>query len=577
MYTDEIVVLKFGSSVLRSADDLPRAVHEIYRWLRKGAQVVAVVSAFGDKTDQLLKHAESICAQPDRSTLAALLAIGEAESSALLALALNEAGLPSRVFDAAQAGLLTVGSTIDADLISVDVPRLRAALRNAVVVLPGFVGLGENGAPTLLGRGGSDYSALFLAQRLNAKCVLVKDVDGIYSSDPATSSTAPLRFAELKYETALEVAGNLVQRKALRFAAANGLPFSVGSFGSAHHTTVGSNSDRLAVNRGAASPLRVILFGCGTVGGGVYRALSSLPELFSIVGVGTRNAESARAMGVPESLITDDLEELLTVPCDVIVELIGGTKIPFELTTQALREGRHVVNANKALLALTGEELTQLARDCGVTLRYSAAVGGVLPAVEAIQQATSRGAIKSFFGVLNTTSNFVVDRLAHGSDLKQAVTAAQEAGYAESNYRLDLNGSDAAHKLIILAREAFGVSLQFDQIERVGIEDLDTIKIREAREKGLAVRVVASCEQSPDGLVAAVKPVTLPHSNALASVSGAENRLLIRLKSGASFVVSGKGAGRWPTTEAVLADLLDLRRELQEPQEAEVIDEEVCA
>src|SRR6185295_4431015 len=132
-------------------------------------------------------------------------------------LALNQVGIAARVFDHVQAGLRTVGSTIDADLISVEVPKLRGALRKAVVVLPGFIGLGEDGATTLLGRGGSDYSALFLAHKLNANCVLVKDVDGIYSSDPATSATAPVRFAELKYETAFEVAGKLVQRKAIRF------------------------------------------------------------------------------------------------------------------------------------------------------------------------------------------------------------------------------------------------------------------------------------------------------------------------------------------------------------------------
>lgn len=578
MYTDEIVVLKFGSSVLRSEADLPRAVHEIYRWVRQGKQVLAVVSALGDTTDRLLNQAEGICSKPDRSTLAALLATGETASSALLALALNQVGISARVFDHIQAGLRTVGSTIDADLISVEVPKLRGALRKAVVVLPGFIGLGENGTTTLLGRGGSDYSALFLAHRLNARCVLVKDVDGIYSSDPATSATTPVRFAELKYETALQVAGKLIQRKAIRFAAAHNISFSVTKIGSVNQTLVGAISDRLAVTRGTHAPLRVALLGCGTVGGGVYKSLASLPDFFTLVGVGTRNFQSARSLGVPESLITDDLEDLLLTDCDVVVELIGGSKLAHELIARGLRQGRHVVTANKALLAIAGDELSEFAADCGVSLRYSAAVGGVLPAIEAIRNASSHGKIRGFWGVLNATTNFVLDRLTEGSDLKRAVASAQDAGYAEANCRLDLNGTDAAHKLVVLAREAFGVSLPFNRIDRSNVEHLDMQWLRETIKSGLAMRFVATCEVTENGIAAAVKPVKLPYSNVLASVSGQENRLIVQMESGSSFTVSGAGAGRWPTTEAVIADLLDLRRELQELRESQPIQErEVCA
>ncbi|MGH9957147.1 MAG: homoserine dehydrogenase, partial [Pyrinomonadaceae bacterium] len=244
MYEKEkIIVLKFGSSVLRDESDLPRAVHEIYRWWRQGAQVLVVASAFGNTTDRLLRGAESVCARPERSMLAALLATGEAASSALLGLALNRAGIPARVLDPAQAGLRTVGGTLDADLVAVDVARLRGELRKAVVILPGFIGRGENGNTTLLGRGGSDLSALFLAHRLRGQCVLLKDVDGIYSSDPATASTRPVRFAQLKYETAGQLAGSVVQPKALRFAASHRMPFVVTSIGSIYQTLVGSNVD----------------------------------------------------------------------------------------------------------------------------------------------------------------------------------------------------------------------------------------------------------------------------------------------------------------------------------------------
>lgn len=578
MYDKEkVIILKFGSSVLRDESDLPRAVHEIYRWWRQGAQVLVVASAFGNTTDQLLKRAESICARPELSALAALLATGEAASSALLSLTLNRAGIPAKVLDPAQAGLRTAGETMDADLIAVDVACLRGELRKAVVVLPGFIGRGENGNTTLLGRGGSDFSALFLAHRLRGHCVLLKDVDGIYASDPATATTPPVRFAQLKYETASQLAGCVVQPKAIRFAASQRTPFIVTSIGSAHQTIVGSYADHLAVTQMRAAPLRVALLGCGTVGGGVYQALAALPELFTVTGVGTRNVERTLAAGVPERLITEDLEELIEGSCDVVVELIGGPKLADSLVTKALLTGRHVITANKALIATEGERLASLAADFGVALLYSAAVGGGMPGLEAIERALGLGPIRSFRGVLNGTTNFVLDRLAGGQDLTSAVSAAQAAGYAEANCRLDLNGTDAAQKLILLARKAFGVSLPFDSVERLGIENIDAQWLRDSRAKGQVVRLVASCWRETDGLKASVKPVELPQTDPLASASGVENCLVVEAESGVSFIVSGKGAGRWPTTESVMADLLDLRRETQLTQSTEEVeDREEC-
>jgi homoserine dehydrogenase len=574
---DEVLVLKFGSSVLRDQTDLPRAVHEIYRRWRQGAQVLAVVSAFGDTTNELLRSAESLCPKPERPILATLLATGEANSCALLGLALNRAGIPVRVLDSAQAGLRTVGGSLDADLISVDVTRLREELRRAVVVLPGFVGRGEHGNITLLGRGGSDLSALFLAHRLGGKCVLLKDVDGIYASDPAISNTRPLRFAELKYETAGQISNNLVQPKAIRFAAAHRLQFVVTAIGSVNQTLAGTNADRLAVPQIDEPPLRVALLGCGTVGGGVYQALAALPELFTIIGVATRTPDRARSVGVPEALISDCAEELLEEDCDVVVELIGGTKAASSLVTKALDSRRHVVTANKALMAIEGKRLATLATDADVTLRYSAAVGGCMPALEAIERARSIDTVQSISGVLNGTTNFVLHRLAEGQDLKSAVQLAQDAGYAEANCRLDLNGTDAAQKLILLARKAFAHPLQFDTIERVSLEEIDPQSLRERVKRGEVVRFVASCKSVRDELTASVKPTVLPHNHPLATCTEVDNCLVITLESGTSLTITGKGAGRWPTTEAVMADLLDIRRERQLHAESDGVEEEVCA
>jgi homoserine dehydrogenase len=566
----KVVVLKFGSSVLRSEKDLPNAVHEIYRWWRDGAQVIAVVSAFGDTTDQLMRRAETICSQPDKTALASLLATGEAASSALLALALNRTGIPSRVLDAVQVGLRTVGGGLEADPVAVDTARLLSEARSAVVVMPGFVGRGEYGDTTLLGRGGSDYTALFLAQRLHAQCVLLKDVDGLYTSDPASNPQSASRFAQVSYDTTIRLGGLVVQPKAVRFAAAHKLTFAITSIGANAATKVGPFHDHLDAAGDRPEPLRIALLGCGTVGGGVYERLAALPELFFVTGVGTRTRD--RAADVPEDLITADLEALVKRPCDVVIELIGGTRRAAALIEWSLRLGRHVVSANKTLLASKGEPLETLAAENGVTLRYSAAVGGALPALETIKQARLGGPLRGFSGVLNGTCNFVLDRLTTGETMTAAVRAAQELGYAEAHPKFDLNGIDAAEKLVLLARAAFDVSLPLDSIQRKGIDRLGAGVFAEVKEKGQTLRLVTECRRTAGGLDAWVKPVPLAQDHPLAKVRGAGNRLIVEAEAGGRLIVSGEGAGRWPTTEAVMADLFDIRRsriaeELEELEE----------
>ena len=558
---NKITVLKFGSSVLRSEADLPSAVHEIYCHWRAGAQVIAVVSALGDTTDQLMRRAQSWCQQPDRSALAALLATGESVSSALLGLALNRSGIPSRVLDPVQAGLRTAGSKLDADPIAVDAARLLAESRRAVVVLPGFIGRDERGDTTLLGRGGSDFSALFLAHHLRGNCILLKDVTGLYTSDPACLTVRALRFKQASYEAAMRLGGSVVQQKAVRFASANKLRFTITKIGATASTEIGPFADRLDISGTSLETIRVALLGCGTVGGGVFQRLMALPELFTVTGVGTRTPNRARAAGVPHHLITSDLEALIDKRCDLVIELIGGIKRAAELTERALRLGRDVVSANKALLARDGHDLEALAADNGTKLRYSAAVGGVLPALETIRRATASGPLRGLSGVLNGTTNFVLDRMVAGESMSAAVQAAQEQGYAEAHPQTDLEGIDAAEKVILLARAAFDVNLPLHAIARKGLEGLNSKILRTAQEQGKAVRLVAECRRSSQRVEASVKPVELPLSHPLAQVNGAENRLLIQPEVGEPWMVSGTGAGRWPTTEAVIADLFDIRRQ----------------
>lgn len=574
----KIAVLKFGSSVLRSERDLPRVVQEIYRIWRTGEQVVVVASAFGDTTDRLLDRATSICSQPDEVVLAMLLATGENTAAALLALALQRAGIPVKVFDAAQAGLQTAGSVTNAELIALETERLRLELRHFVIVLPGFVGRDDENRTTLLGRGGSDFTAAFVAHKIGGRCVLIKDVDGLYASDPAKSPKRPPRFREATYETACRIGGSLLQPKAIQFAAAHRLSLAVTCIGTDSGTRIGSDFDRVARPSASKSPLNVALLGCGVVGGGVYERLLALPEAFTVTGVGVRDRNRIRFPSVPDELLTEDLDELIQCSCDVVVELIGGTTRVYELVRRALRARRHVVTANKALLATHGEELQSIAVENEVVLLSSAAVGGALPALETIERAKAIAPIRAVSGVLNATSNFVLDEIAAGSELTYAISAAQKNGYAEADVSLDLDGTDAAQKLVLLARSAFGVSLPVDSIRREGIEGLTAPDLQAARDQGRSVRLVGTCQRTAQGFEAHVAPMELAQSHPLASVAGAQNRILVELVSGETFIVSATGAGRWPTTEAVIADLMDIRREMfTERQEVVQLEEECVA
>lgn len=566
-----IIVLKFGSSVLRSERDLPAAVHEIYRWWKDGFQVVTVVSAFGNTTDELTRRAHSLCDQPPDELLAVLLATGEATSSALLGLALNRAGIPTSVLDAAQACLYADGPTLDSDPTSIEVSRVFEALSRGVVVLPGFVGKDRSGKTTLLGRGGSDLTALFLAQRLGAECRLIKDVDGLYTSDPNSGGgVTAARFCRVGYATAVKVGGAVVQLKALDFAERHRLRFDVSSVGSGRATEVGPYTDSIALAEAETKPLRVVLLGCGTVGGGVYQRLAALPELFDVVGVGTRNVEQAIAAGVPATSISTRVDDLIADQVDVVIELLGGEEPARTLISKALRLGTHVITANKSLLAKDLAALQSLAAKNCVTLRFNAAVGGVLPAFESITRARHFAPLQSISGVLNGTTNFILDQLAGGSEFNEALSAAQSNGYAERDPKLDLDGTDSAQKLILLAKAAFDVDLSMSSIQKQGIENLNSKQVGHARTNGRVTRLVAECRREPDGFNASVSPAELPLNHPFALVNGVENRLLIRADSGRTWNICGRGAGRWPTTEAVLGDLFALHRELSvSPEEEE--------
>lgn len=240
-----IVVLKFGSSVLPDERRLPDAVDEIDRFVRRGHRVVAVVSALGSTTDDLLAHARAYACQPPDDCLATLLATGESRTVALLGLALHRAGLDARALDSAAIGLRTHGPTLDARAVALDAAAVRAALEEApVLVVPGFVGRDAyRGHTSLLGRGGSDLSALFIAAEIGASCRLLKDVDGLYDRDPAAQPPPgrppARRYRTVTYADVLDLDEGIVQHKAVRFARSRALEFTVTRLGAEHGTLVG--------------------------------------------------------------------------------------------------------------------------------------------------------------------------------------------------------------------------------------------------------------------------------------------------------------------------------------------------
>ena len=244
---NNIIVLKFGSSVLRGASDLPAVVQEVYRWYRTGARVLAVVSAPGTVTETLLKQARELSPEPEPWATAELLATGERASTALLAIALNRSGMPARLVNPSEIALAINGDPLEGNPVSVDRVRVDQLLADhPVLVIPGFFGSDAEGRTQLLGRGGSDLTAVFLSHVLGARCRLLKDVDGVYEADPANVATHPRRFSQLNYTDALRVAGRLIQPKALLYIQRNGVACEVAALGRAYQTIVHGAETRTA-------------------------------------------------------------------------------------------------------------------------------------------------------------------------------------------------------------------------------------------------------------------------------------------------------------------------------------------
>jgi homoserine dehydrogenase len=558
-----LIVLKFGSSVLANRDSLPAVVHEIYRCYRRGQYVLVVVSAIGRHTELLLDEARYWKDPPAPDTaVAELLATGEQQSAALLTMALDRAGVDATLLDPSDIKLTLRGDRLDASPVSIEVKAIRQAfLTRQVLVVPGFAGAHEAGGRSLMGRGGSDLTAVFLARALDAaQCYLVKDVDGIYESDPAPKAAArrteerPHRYREMTYEDALRVSGPLVQPKAIEYLREHRTTARVAGLLQIDGTDIGTPASRI-YDRPPSTPLKVLLMGLGEVGHGVCHHLRILSAFFEITGIQVRDANRSREFQAPEALVTTDVDELLRRPYEVVVDVCGDPSVARTVIEASLTTGRPAVTASKRLVAEWGPELARLAAKNGTRFYYSAAVGGAAPMIETLERALQHGTVTLLRGVLNGTCNFVLDRLAAGTPFHTAVSEARLRGFAESNVSRDLHGDDSADKLRILARLAFGAESDAVPISRQGLSPAEMGRLSISALNGDIVRQVATFDRVNGG---SVQLQTLPADDYLAGACGEENRLVISGADSCEWRVSGKGAGRWPTAEAVIADLVDI-------------------
>jgi homoserine dehydrogenase len=545
----DIKVLKFGSSVLRSPRDLHMAVDEIYRRWRCGRRILAVVSAFEGITDELIAEVVDVLGADCPEATAAYIAAGEQKTAALLSGSLQNSGIPSRIIDPREIGLIAEGSFSESTPVRVDVDALdQLWSAYPVLVLPGFYGIDSEGRIALFGRGGSDLSALFLAAALGAECRLGKDVMGVYDTDPA-SSTLAHRFSALSWEKAIQVAGPLIQSKALRYAQSRALTFEVGRPNEAACTRVGHTHDEWAPRATPSRPIGVALVGCGVVGRGVYEAVRRYRQAFELHHVVVREAE--RYVGIDH--VTTDPAVVFDANVNVVIICTTANTLAYPLIAAALNAGKFVITANKATVAAHGSVLASHTRGEGRRLWYSAAVGGALPALETL--ATLASPVREIRGIINGTCGVVLDEWAAGKTRHDAVATAQAAGFAEANPTRDLSGRDSADKLVLMTEAAFGHWLAPDDIPTRGI---DTIT---GDPNGY--KLIARAKRTPHGISASVAPESPPPRSFLGQTRGPANRLEIELEGGELIRLQGQGAGRWPTTVSVMGDLPEVARHIE--------------
>ena len=310
--------------------------------------------------------------------------------------------------------------------------------------------------------------------------------------------------------------------------------------------------------------------GLGTVGGGTLNVLRDNAELITaraaarlqVIHVGARH--DSPACDLAGIRVSRDIFEVARDPeVDILVELIGGTTVARELVEAAIIAGKHVVTANKALIAEFGNEIFALAEKHGVEVRYEAAIAGGIPIVKALREGLAANRIEWLAGIINGTGNYILTEMRdRGREFADVLAEAQALGYAEADPAFDVEGTDAAHKLVILASLAFGMPLQFDAVYTEGITELTTQDVGYALELGYIIKHLGIAKQTDEGVELRVHPTLIPDDLLLADVDGIKNAILVEGSAVGPTLYYGAGAGAQPTASAVVADLIDLARDV---------------
>lgn len=324
--------------------------------------------------------------------------------------------------------------------------------------------------------------------------------------------------------------------------------------------------------------VRIGICGLGTVGSGTFNVLTRNTALINaraganiqIIQVGARRDNPAADTG--SVAITRDVFDVVRNPdVDVVVELLGGTTTAKELVLEAIANGKHVVTANKALIAQFGNDIFAAANKKGVMVAFEAAVAGGIPIIKTLREGLGANRIEWLAGIINGTGNFILTAMAEqGRAFDEVLAEAQARGYAEADPTFDVEGIDAAHKLVILAALAFGIPLQFDKVFTEGIRNLDLQDVAYARELGYRIKHLGIARQTDKGIELRVHPTLIPDNCLIAEVDGVMNAVMVKGDAVGPTLFYGAGAGDEPTASAVVADIIDVARALNVPPEARV-------
>ena len=320
----------------------------------------------------------------------------------------------------------------------------------------------------------------------------------------------------------------------------------------------------------SVKPIKIGLLGFGTVGRGTYEVLQRNQQEIArragrgieVAAIAVRDVDKARAIVGSTIPLSSDVNDVIRHPdIDIVVELMGGYEPAFSLALDAIKRGKHVVTANKAMLARHGNELFDAARTHGVMLAFEAAVAGGVPIIKALREGLTANRIEWIAGIINGTSNFILSEMrSRGITFATALKEAQRLGYAEADPTFDIEGIDAAHKLAILSSIAFGVPINIDAVYTEGISKLAKEDIKYAEQLGYRIKLLAITKRTSAGIELRVHPTLVPLQRLIANVEGAMNAVLIKGDAVGTTLYYGQGAGSEPTASAVIADLVDVTR-----------------